>query len=474
MIVKKPLISIIVPVYNTEKYLKECLDSVVLQMNECVECIIVDDGSTDNSFEICEGVRCSNKHLKIVLIHQDNKGLSCARNTGIQAANGQFISFLDSDDYVAGNYIKSLTEAVQNSNEVDLFMYDAEVVNETNAPYLSEAYSRANMVPTKALDGKTFFSDWYLGKMVVSSCLCLFRRSFLVENGLFFTPGKLHEDISFSFRTLYYARKVMYISQKIYIRRVRNDSITTVCVGEKHFDGVLTAAEECLGLIQDRMALDKVMHIKKMQNAVDRYLCFWMDYLLAKCKESASDVQRLGGIYERMLDYFLSKSMYDTYSWAYAFSKLLCIIEKQEIHIQGKLLSKLLKKYKCESGLEICEHLGRIMTERRLDVVLGIPLDAPHLKIGIYGRGVHTERLLAEYKQYRTIVADYYYVESFVSGNEIVSSNLVYSVDEIPHDTDMIIISSWVYHNEMLLRLKEYANCRIFDLYETEKLPFYE
>ena len=103
---KMEKISIIVPVYNVEKYLKTCLDSIINQTYQNLEIILVDDGSTDNSGEICEEYRKTDS--RIILIHKENEGLSMARNFGLDIASGDYISFVDSDDFIARNMMEAL------------------------------------------------------------------------------------------------------------------------------------------------------------------------------------------------------------------------------------------------------------------------------------------------------------------------------------------------------------------------------
>jgi glycosyltransferase involved in cell wall biosynthesis len=102
----KPTISIIVPVYNTEKYLRRCLDSIVAQTFKDYECIIVDDGSTDGSAAICDEYEKKDSRFKV--LHKENEGVSAARNVGIEYAEGEFITFVDSDDYLSSVYLRDL------------------------------------------------------------------------------------------------------------------------------------------------------------------------------------------------------------------------------------------------------------------------------------------------------------------------------------------------------------------------------
>ncbi|MDE7056398.1 MAG: glycosyltransferase family 2 protein, partial [Lactobacillus sp.] len=103
-------ISIIIPVYNRERHLEECVNSILLSIENDVEIIIVDDGSTDGTSEICDKLKKKSKCVKV--IHQPNKGVASARNTGLSAASGEWIAWVDSDDLVSASYIKTLKKCI--------------------------------------------------------------------------------------------------------------------------------------------------------------------------------------------------------------------------------------------------------------------------------------------------------------------------------------------------------------------------
>ena len=103
---KSPLVSVVVPIYNTEKYLRNCLDSIIAQTNQNLEILLVDDGSTDSSGKIADSY--AKKDTRIKVIHQKNTGLSSARNTGINHSSGEYLTFVDSDDYIATQMIEKM------------------------------------------------------------------------------------------------------------------------------------------------------------------------------------------------------------------------------------------------------------------------------------------------------------------------------------------------------------------------------
>ena len=112
------MISIIIPVYNTAQYLDQCLESVLVQSYTDWECIVVDDGSTDNSGEICD--KWGKRDSRFVILHQKNQGVSAARNKGLERCKGEYICFIDSDDWVEPTYLSHLYDGMKNNEGVDM------------------------------------------------------------------------------------------------------------------------------------------------------------------------------------------------------------------------------------------------------------------------------------------------------------------------------------------------------------------
>ena len=136
-------VSVIVPVYNVEKYLKDCLDSVVNQTLEDIEIICVNDGSTDNSLAILE--EYAEKDSRIKIITQENKGLGGARNTGLYHANGEYISFIDSDDWIELNTFEELYNMSKNL-DLDMLMFQMKVFNIETGEFIEDQYNNIDSI----------------------------------------------------------------------------------------------------------------------------------------------------------------------------------------------------------------------------------------------------------------------------------------------------------------------------------------
>lgn len=142
------MVSIIVPIYNAEKYLKRCINSLVNQTYSDIEIILVNDGSTDNSKKICEAAAV--KDARIEIINIKNQGVSVARNKGLEVAKGEYISFVDADDYVEADYVEQLLVTLKNKN-VDI-AYCSAVIEDENKKIIQVEYTTSKLIKTKNYD----------------------------------------------------------------------------------------------------------------------------------------------------------------------------------------------------------------------------------------------------------------------------------------------------------------------------------
>ena len=213
-----PSISFIVPVYNSEKTLARCVNSLFSQgiPEDCFEIILVNDGSTDRSGALCQ--EFSDNYPFVKSIHQHNTGLSGARNRGIQAAQGEYLCFVDADDCLSPGGIASLLTFCDGNN--DLIRFWCELI-----------YPESNRKKDMG-DGRIVFSGYGLEYLRIfgleTFCTTfLYRRLFLVNNKLFFSPGILGEDFSFIFDYLMANPRLISVAQRIYQFIISPNSITT-------------------------------------------------------------------------------------------------------------------------------------------------------------------------------------------------------------------------------------------------------
>lgn len=214
---QNPLVSIIVPIYKVEPYLRRCLDSIVNQTYTNLEIILVDDGSPDNCPKICDEYAAKDK--RIIVIHKENGGLSDARNAGLDICKGEYISFVDSDDWVEDRYIEVLIENAQKEG--------ADVVIGENIQ--TEGCSKQS---EKNVSIKTFTSNEALKHLFSQNHIAftvswgkLYKKSLFTS--LRFPLGKYHEDEFTTYILFYNSKKIVYTSEILYYYYQRADSIVS-------------------------------------------------------------------------------------------------------------------------------------------------------------------------------------------------------------------------------------------------------
>jgi len=226
--------SIIIPVYNVEQYLQDCLTSVVAQTNSDCEVICVNDGSTDGSLTILKEFQ--NRYNQITVITQQNKGLSGARNAGILAAKGDYLFFLDSDDWIEPNTLEILA---QKQRGEDLVCFNGRRVFEDGSTEEPD-----NEIEELNLNGWEYYCKYALVRRkfhFVCSVLRLYRREYLLKNKLFFEEGIYHEDNLFTPLACYYAQTVKVIPDCLYVYRIRKGSITQSVNVQRLYDMITVA-----------------------------------------------------------------------------------------------------------------------------------------------------------------------------------------------------------------------------------------
>lgn len=211
------LLSIVIPVYNVERYLEKCLHSVVEQLDETIEVIIVNDGSPDNSAAIIEKYREAYPS-NIVVVNQKNQGLSMARNNGLERSCGEYVWFVDSDDWLKGDAIARVKSEIATYPDVDVF-----------SSFLAEYYEKDESIVERKYSGDIIMSGTeYLKRMLPqgASPRFIYKHCFLSKNELRFVPGLLHEDAIWGYMMLYKAQSVKIIESPVYVYRIRlSDSI---------------------------------------------------------------------------------------------------------------------------------------------------------------------------------------------------------------------------------------------------------
>lgn len=240
-----PLVSIIIPVYKVEPYLRRCLDSIVDQTYTNLEIILVDDGSPDNCPQICDEYAI--KDSRIVVIHKENGGLSDARNAGLDICRGEYVSFVDSDDYVHEKYIETLINMAVNEN-ADIAIGEHKKI-----------YGELQQLKTTTADKFSISSQIALNILFQRKNISfIFSWGKLYKKNLFeevkFPQGKFHEDEFTSYIILSKCKKISYINSILYYYQQRKDSI----MSSKHPEDLLEAEEKQFTFLKEKAITDLI------------------------------------------------------------------------------------------------------------------------------------------------------------------------------------------------------------------------
>lgn len=211
-------ITVILPVYNVEKYLKQCLDSIVNQTFKDFECLCVNDGSTDNSLSILQEYAQKDKRFKIIT--QKNGGTSVARNNGIKNTNTKYLTFIDSDDWITENYLEVLYNKIEETN--------ADIVRASYQFYFEEdnSYKSAKIREIHKINTNSNIERLYKGYAGAFVWAKLYKTALLKDNNILFYEGFTAEDCPFSSLVYLYSKKITFISDELLFYRKYSLSMT--------------------------------------------------------------------------------------------------------------------------------------------------------------------------------------------------------------------------------------------------------
>ena len=227
----KPILTVVIPVYNVEKYLKRCIDSVLVQEWKNYDILLVDDGSTDNSPQICEDY--AKAYDIISVIHKENGGLSEARNTGISNAEGEYVYFLDSDDWIEPNTFSDLAEVIE-SDQYDIISFNQEFVKSEHDIIKSDSKR------TKRLTGKEALIDMFsYGFITGFANDKIYRKALFTKNNIQFPVGKYYEDLGTNYKLFLAAKKIYATNQKYYHYLIDNPDAITKSWNEQKFENMI-------------------------------------------------------------------------------------------------------------------------------------------------------------------------------------------------------------------------------------------
>lgn len=235
-------VSVIIPIYNVEEYLAQCLESIINQTYRNLEIICINDCSTDNSLTILKEYQQKDSRI-VILQNKENGGLAYTRNVGIQKAAGEYVLFVDSDDMIVGDLVESCLKVASDS---DMVCFDYRQVTEDKREAIRQyAYKMADGLYTAE---SYFIESVRTNSTIFSVWSKFFRRQFLVDNHISFYDGILYEDMLFSFQCFVKARKIYSLNRQLYVYRVRDTSIMTTGITGRNMESYIISICELMKL----------------------------------------------------------------------------------------------------------------------------------------------------------------------------------------------------------------------------------
>lgn len=269
--------SFIVPVYNTEKYLKKCLDSLVNQTYKDFEIIVVNDGSTDKSSSIIS--KYQKKYKNIIVIDKENEGLSMARNRGVQKSSGKYIIFVDSDDYVSNKLLEEVDKKIDDS---DILRF--QIATEDEEYTKINEYHEEGFESMCGYDAFKYLSSYHF----VEPAWCyVIRKNYYIENKFSFKKGVYHEDFGLIPYVIYKARKVKSVDFIGYYYIQRNGSI----MNNNDYKKTVKKAFDMLEQYKTMRLFAK--NIDRKNNLDDYFLSYISNSVIVKARELKKDEKKV-------------------------------------------------------------------------------------------------------------------------------------------------------------------------------------
>lgn len=268
--------SFIVPVYNTAGYLNKCLDSLLNQTYKNFEIIIINDGSPDNSINIINDY--ASKYSNIIVIDKEHEGVSVARNNGIKAATGNYLIFVDSDDYVENDLLENIEKVIE-----DCQVLRYQIVMESTDGTKKMECKEDGFSTTNGFDAFRYLGNYYF---VEPACCYVFERQYFLENNFYFKKGMYHEDFGLIPYVILKARKVKSVSYLGYHYVVRKDNIMN--------DDYKKTVKKAFDMLEHYKTLRLFSkNVGKKNNLDDFYLSYISNTVIEKAKYLKGDEKKI-------------------------------------------------------------------------------------------------------------------------------------------------------------------------------------
>lgn len=439
--VNKIKLSIIVPVYNVEKYLDECLTSILCQNDDFDEIILINDGSTDESQKICEKYCLQNP--KIILVNQNNQGLATARNIGLKRVTGDYVVFIDSDDYI-NSQMSYILKKYLNTYNVDVLYYNASI--QYDILTTEKAMTHSTELDYCKIKGSDYLYKAFPESYSSVAYLATYRTEFLKKYNILFPTGTYFEDNLFSLKVALEAQNILCIPDKLYIRRCRANSIMT---GEVNI-------KKCMDMVSTQQSMWKYLKDKKIDidnmEFTGRFVLAGILYAIGYLGQAVNEVDRNVQIKKLVYTFFeiwmpLFSAEMLSFNQVAAMSSILYEIEKWNRNERMDFINTFWNSE--ELYLKMFRMFKRQLKQETTDRMRKLPFYRKGYRIGLYGIGRHTKAILSLYKRLvGEIKCELYFIVTQKNCDKFFNRP-VFSASECGEFLDKIVISSKLYQQDM-------------------------
>lgn len=449
--IRMKTISVIIPVYNVQDYISDCLDSLLNQKTSFDEIVIIDDGSTDESGAICEAY--ADKYSIISYYKQKNMGAAKARNKGVKLSKGDYVCFVDADDMVSPACCEVLKKTLEH-NMCDVIYFSSEITGNKNSGITisHDAYKRPKELCNEVMTGVAALKKTFPNDFIMSACFECVKKSVLVSKKIEFLDGNVYEDRLYSLKLITESEKVLFIEDTLYIRRFRKDSISTTAPSvQKMCDAMYSHKREWEYLKQsNQWQFNEKFLIKYALSSVQMYF--------SEYTNTGNDME-LDCKYAEMFEQQWKPEIRYEYLGVDEACSLLHLINVMENkwHIHMNFNS---------------ERVRKLLDEQTRDWLTSVFENVS--SIIVYGVGEHTKSLIRLLDKYEISIDNISYMVT-----EKQQDNELMSVSELRQNlidqTDLFIPSSKRFQGEMIDNLlvhgvPETKICRLYAPYNESDL----
>lgn len=311
----KDTISVIIPVYNVEKYIEECVESIINQTYKNMEIILVDDGSTDNSGKICDEYIEKDERIKV--IHKKNGGLSSARNEGIKIANGKYLTFIDSDDYITSDMIEELYLSLTKTNS------DISICKTTTKENKLNHETNNDIL---IFDSHDAIKEILLDRLFTTSATSKLYKKDLFDN-IEYPIGMIYEDYATTYKLFHLADKISYIPSYKYYYRYNNEGITKSKFTNKQLD-YFKVSKELISFMHENYK-DLVPYAQKRNSS------YAVSFFRFMCQSNKYEGKTAEFLIREFKSYFLKYILSDEKAVKKFYGIIMCICPKLLYNIEN-------------------------------------------------------------------------------------------------------------------------------------------